>query len=1158
MILVYFFGAHAFAWVAKKSVQLWNADVDVPGEKRPLLQRLALEEAYAWQKDVLTKPPTRRRNPEPVKPKQDAKSQDTLKNERLQLLTALKTVYKQQTKEAKKEKLKARAAARGEELPDDFSVSSEDDDDNSSRKSAGKEPEEDDENLSDEAQSIASSSKSKSSKLSSAKSSHKGTATTPKSAEKHKKATPALQSPPVVETPITVPSESDESSESEGEKDDQGDEDEEGSSENEPSSVPDVPDLGADELTEIDLSSAIQRGKFILRARRTESMPPKKRKYTRRVPLASSSGASHAASNGGDASDEEGAAVESRSSAKKPKKPLHKPSSKSSSHASPTAHHPQRASARLASTDTSSTMAAKEREDSYLSSNKGRDRSDGRDSDHSSKILSAEALTEQDELEALKLANTIASRRKLRRSGHHASHEEEVLSLPLPTRQRAKPGTKEASNSPDGSISQPSSSSPQPNPANDPITVDLSEDGEPEVIATVKAPLKPASSTNSAPVAPGPNAVPSPAFAVPSTLSANAKKTGRGKYVRKGKRDANADAAPEPLCASCIMARPNSTRHSLGMYMFYMLEDHIASQRQHAPRYRCLSHRCGQTFYTESELKQHLKTHFERLQKLFTEPPTKKKKISEDEETEPSPTGKSSTESASQTKSNAVEPSSSSGEAKEGEKEKSEGSTNSMDVDTHPSTENGHTKEKEKEAEEESSADEDDKMEIDESSLQTNGNAHSGSAQPGSVIKEVTYYQCDFEGCTTTTGDEEDGAFFPSLSSLQAHITKVHCGGITHRNCSRCNSKNVYSLAPVTTIAGRAARAKNAASVSSHYVHGRGRTLPFEPLQGIAPPNMISLPLQNLSYQPPPAPVASPAVLGVPQMAASHAHLAALAHQHMQMPMGIVDPNLISMANAQMAPNLSNVTPHFTPQQIAALQAGHLPTNGHGLTPKQHQQARQLGLLGVQSVENNFSPSSLASNGTSADSQSDDVDSGDRPKRSTRIRRSSAAAQQMAATQHLTSPYGHLSSKQARAAAQEAREAARAAKAMSAAPSALGGGANVGHGFAASVNSPHFATAPAAHMAPHTAPHGKVVPAGPAHPPKKKKGMYSVSSPTPPPPTVPVAPQLAHVPRAAPQNPMPAQQRAPQPVAGPAAAAATGTDMGSFLDLINLCSSIVE
>lgn len=1156
MILVYFFGAHAFAWVAKKSVQVWNADVDVPGDKRPLLQRLALEEAYAWQKEVLTKPPTRRRNPEPVKPKQDAKSQDTLKNERIQLLASLKVMYKQQTKDAKLEKLKARAAARGEELPEDFSVSSEDDDDTASRKSAGREAEDDDETSHDDARSIASSSKSKSSKLSSAKSSSKGAAATPKSAEKQKKANTAVQSPPAAETPITVQSDESESSGSEDDEDkaEQGDEDDEDASAEEPS-MPDAPDLGADELTEIDLSSAIQRGKFILRARRTESMPPKKRKYTRRVPLASPGSASHtsASNHAGDASEEEGA-HESRSS-KKSKKSSHKTPTKPSHTSS---SHPQRASARLASNEASnSAQAAKEREDSYLSPA-------ARDRDHSSKNASSEVNPEQDELEALKLANTIASRRKLRRSGHQAAQEDEVLSLPLPTRQRAKPGTKEGGASATNSDGQPSSSSPQPAPSSVLITtVDLSEEGESEPVVSIRPNIVAPSTSSSAPSAH--IVAPAPSFAVPNAISANAKKTGRGKYVRKGKRDSNSDSPPEPLCAACAMARPNSTRHSLGLYMFYMLEDHIASQRNRTPRYRCVSHRCGKTFYTEAELKEHLKTHFERIQKLFSEPPTKKRKVTEESENEANTSessGNRNDKNAATSKTNKTsnsEEAQASADGKESELSNFEGAaSSSMDVDrSSPDTSsdgvegNASQKKKEEEVAPEGSG----AMEVDAAPSQVNGS--SSERQPSQAfLKELIYYQCDFGGCTTTTDDEEDGAFFASLPELHAHITKVHCGGITHRACSRCGTKDVYSLAPVTTIAGRAARAKNAASVSSHYVNGRGRTLPFDPMQGIAPPNMISLPLQNLSYQPTPAPSQSPVgVHAAPQFvtaAAAHAHMASLAQQHMHLPMGAVDPNLVTMANAQIPSNLSNITPHFAPQPMAALQAGHVLPNGHGLMQPHTQQAvqpRQFALLGAPLGEKSMGSASLNNSASAAGVDGEDSESGDRPKRSTRIRRSSAAAQQMAATQHLTSPYGHQSSKQARAAAQEAREAVRAAKAMSAPPTASLGGHGFGtNSFAGVASAAHHAHPPAPKHASPAA----------AAPPKKKKGsIYSVSSP----PTSAAPASIVPATRVAAPALTPRGKNeavGPATAAATAAAAAGGGEMGALLDLINLCSSIVE
>lgn len=1135
MILVYFFGAHAFAWVAKKSVQVWNADVDVPGDKRPLLQRLALEEAYAWQKEVLTKPPTRRRNPEPVKPKQDSKSQDTLKNERIQLLTSLKAMYKQQTKDAKLEKLKARAAARGEELPEDFSVSSEEDDDTASRKSAGRDADDDDdENSHDDARSIASSSKSKSSKVSSAKSSSKGAAATPKSAEKLKKANSAVQSPSAAESPITVQSEESDNSESEDDDDkaQQGDDDDEEGSAEEPS-APDVPDLGADELTEIDLSSAIQRGKFILRARRTESMPPKKRKYTRRVPLASPGSTSHnsASNHAGDASEEEGA-HESRSS-KKSKKSAHKTPTKPS-HAS--SSHPQRASARLASTEaTNSAQAAKDREDSYLASA-------SRDRDHPAKNASSEVNPEQDELEALKLANTIASRRKLRRSGHQATQEDEVLSLPLPTRQRAKHGTKEGGSSATHSDGQPSSSSPQPAPSSVLVTVDLSaEEAESEPVVSVRPNMAAPSSASTASSAQ--IVAPAPSFAVPNAIGANAKKTGRGKYVRKGKRDSNSDSPPEPLCASCAMARPNNSRHSLGLYMFYMLEDHIASQRNRTPRYRCVSHRCGQTFYTEAELKEHLKTHFERIQKLFSEPPTKKRKVTEEDESEANNSESNRNHSdkvattSKSSKPTTSEDAQSSTEMKESEHLPSEGNaSSSMDVD-HPDPESSPEEADGSAVDKETAPEGSGLMDVDSAHSRNNG-AHSDREPSQAILKEVIYYQCDFGGCTTSTDDEEDGAFFASLPELNAHITKVHCGGITHRACSRCGTKDVYSLAPVTTIAGRAARAKNAASVSSHYVNGRGRMLPFDPMQGIAPPNMISLPLQNLSYQPTPAPSQSPiGVLAAPQFvtaASAHAHMANLAQQQMHLPMGVVDPMM-----APIPTNLSRITPHFAPQPMAAMQAGHILPNGHGLMQAQQAaQAQPFALMGAPLGEKPMS-SSLGGNAADAD----DSESGDRPKRSTRIRRSSAAAQQMAATQHLTSPYGHLSSKQARAAAQEAREAVRAAKAMTASPTTLGGHGFGGNSFAGTAAVAHPPPAPAKHASPAA-----------NVPPKKKKGsIYSVSSP---PPTttapIPARPPPATTPRG--KN----ETVGPATAAATAAAAAGGAEMGALLDLINLCSSIVE
>lgn len=1162
MLLVYFFGVHAFAWVAKKSVMLWNEDVDVPGDKRPLLQRLALEEAYTWQKDALTKPPTRRRNPETVKPKHDSKAQETLKAERLNLLTALKSMYKQQVKEAKLEKAKARAAARGEELPEDYSVSSDDEDETASRKSAGKDVDEEDELSNDDAQSIASSVKSKSSKQSSAKSSVKGNYSTPKAVDKSKKANSALQSPSAAETPNTAQSEEDEDSGSDGEKGDhEGDEDEQ-SSDIDPS-IPDVPDLGADELTEIDLSSAIQRGKFILRASKNESLPPKKRKYTRRVPLNASGSSSHhnssthhQSSNGGDASDEEG--HDTRSS-KKSKKSHHKTPTKSTQASS--SHIPQRSSARLANSESVNvSSSAKDREE--LSSSAVRDR-DG--SSKSGSILADGATTtEQDELEALKLANTIAARRKLRRSGHQASQDEEVLSLPLPTRQRAKPGSKEAGNAANNSDGQPTSSSPQPNASTSPVTtIDLSEEGETEA-TSIQRPIDRAQNSGSAT---GHVTLSANNTATNGSTNANPKKTGRGKYIRKGKRDANSDSLPEPLCAACATARPNSTRHSLGLFMFYMLEDHIASQRSGTPRYHCLSHRCGQSFYTEGELKQHLRTHFERIQKLFTEPPTKKRKVAEESDSRPNAADSNHNhsnkvvEDSHSDQNTAVSGSSSSEAAKKDENTSAAENVNSgdtgasMDVDADDLDNKNESQSKDK-VDGDITKEDGENMDVDHVSGSVEQDvAPSASSSLEKVYKEVTYYQCDYEGCTTTTDEEEDGAFFSSLSELHAHVTKVHCGGITQRPCSRCGTKNVYALAPVTTIAGRAARAKNSASVSSHYAHGRGRMLPFEPLQGIAPPNMISLPLQNLSYQPPPTASPSPAVLAVPHFAtAAHAHAASLAQQQMHLPLGLMDPHLVAMGNVQMAPTLSAATPHFTPQQLATIQSGHPIANGHAvnlpqpLQQTQQRQAMPLSLMNVASVDKASSNASDAASAAGAD----DNDSSDRPKRSTRIRRSSAAAQQMQATQLLSSPYGHLSSKQARAAAQEAREAARAAKAMGSHPSHHSNAAN--HlGAAASFASAVGSSAPH-HVATgkHASPAAAAAPTAQAPPKKKKGSIYSVSSPMPSALPTPAAAASQAQPTAATRN-HPTKTETQAPAAGEG-----GTDMGALLDLINLCSSIVE
>jgi hypothetical protein len=732
---------------------------------------------------------------------------------------------------------------------------------------------------------------------------------------------------PSVSSPINNESENDD-----GDVDEKNDEDRDDGYPDGASST--APDSGAiDELTEIDLTSAIQRGKFILRARRNETPPPKKRKYTRRTAASPSGGTqpsftspTHSSRSADvNSTNDEGGSGEEESD-RTGKKRLNRSNRALT-----------RSSQRIPRESTSPVVSKEP--DLVFSKNT--------------------VSSEQDELEALKLTNTIAARRKLRRSGLHSVQDDELLSLPLPTRTRTKSTPKDSFHIETVSASPESMIAPSAEPS---------------------ASVTPFSGNTTG-------------------HTVQPKKTGRGKYIRKGKRESPAPDPPcDALCASCALARPNSTRHSLGWFMFYMLEDLSTSLRLQQPQYNCSFSGCHTAFYTELELKAHIQTHYSRVEQLYALPPMKKRKEEEvDEEADgPEPSDFAPPNPA--------------------QMELSRGS--------HPQQNGIHM-------------DEDSSQQANSSAPQWAMDVASASkAEP----KEVTFYECTYPDCNDGEGEPN---WFDSENALQVHVEKAHCGGLGHRLCTRCGLKPVYyGAAPVQPV--RAGRyTKHSASPATNCVFGRGRKLPFEPLQGLSDPNMIPLPMMNLSYHPPtPAAIPSPPPIAIP---------------------------LAAMSAAM----------HISPP--------HSTNNGFGTVhnPSHHLQD-----------END-------------DNRGDDDT--DRPKRSTRIRRSSAAASQ--ASSYISSPYG-TTAKHMRAAA-----------------------------TASSIAPAPAPTEPApVRVAKHTS-----VPTTAANPPRKVSKKVAPSAPTnkttqmPPPSSLPSTTR----------NQPP---RATHPETEPIAP----SDMNAFLDLINLCSSIVE
>lgn len=1347
MLLVYFFGAHVFAWVSKKCVQLWNADVDVPDEKRPLLQKFALQEAYEWQKDVFTKPPTRRRNPEPVKPKYDPKQKEVVLADKKALLEALKVMYKQQAKEIKLEKRKARALARGEPLPDDFEVSSDDDDETASNKSglrastptiakegnATEIGEEEESN--DDSRSVASSNKSKSNKPSSSRNTPSAPST--KNGAKHTSSSSSSNSADH-ELKTTLNDSKDaqnaENEEMEAEDTREDEEDEEEDEDEISGSVSGSASGAVDDLTDIDLSSAIQRGKFILRARRNETLPPKKRKYTRRAPLSSSASHDRETSKNDHKSSKNEISSPDDSAGRK-KKGATSSASQSTSTSTTAAKSPSlRSSQRLQKDSGGPLSPSKDAGTNFVSSSSQKHT-------NASESASSNNMLVDDEVEALKLANTIASRRKLRRS---TGNDEDLVSLPLSRPKHTKDASSAANNidgdsssgfksshsmNSVGSSSKASGSGHHASNAYKSSTSIVIDDEEGDTASSKggksggnssdskSASDRPSSSqtgltsslgsnstqpnSSSSSHAQGASANNNSGVGTNGTASASnsAKKTGRGKYIRKGKRGAaatasaadsaqnpiSADSASEqPLCASCALAKPNYTRNSLGVFMFYMLEDHVMSKRKNEPRYRCTVPRCNLRYFTEFELKMHTRTHFDHLQGVFAEPPMKRVKYSEQEEDDDANVVEDDEEESGNTNANgksaesddkdakttkkkyqkkkslkrlketssasASDKNTSSAESEEAKKEKESDSalrknaetseenaklSNAMEVDGEAAASSSTTISANGPSSATKNVDSSPKdssaMNVDEQQQREQKETSNSSEQKDSAApKECSRYYCEFEGCESSfssslrsngaQGNEEEvitssgaGKSFSSLAELREHVEKVHCGGISHRSCSRCGSKNVYSLpsSPASNVSRAAARAKVTSTPATNCIHGRGRRLPFAPFQGIAPPNMISMPLQNLSYQPPSVPSPTPSPL---------AHAAVLSPPQTQQHMLINSFNPIPVASPPPPPqHLQHLT---EPQLAAAMQQALVAQQQQQLHQQQQQQlAQQMAHFGMhmaapnalQNANNTFNALAQPSphhavTAASRNAQSnylnqqqqlqhlrdahssmahaggnnnnlDDGGDGDRPKRSTRIRRTSAAAAQMQASQMLTSPYGHLSSKQARAAAQEAKEAARAAKAISG-PLPGAGMSPSGHAPApfhspyasASVHTPSstnysgsLPATPAQHAAPFPlkfTPSPSAAQSSPASSAANSKKKYKVTpgSASLLPASTPVAasrpPPKDMQSLAAPLTP--AALPAATANASPPSAAAAGGGMGALLDLINLCSSMVE
>lgn len=301
--------------------------------------------------------------------------------------------------------------------------------------------------------------------------------------------------------------------------------------------------------------------------------------------------------------------------------------------------------------------------------------------------------------------------------------------------------------------------------------------------------------------------------------------------------------------------------------------------------------------------------------------------------------------------------------------------------------------------------------------------AHEAPATGNTRPKEVILFECSYPICSDEDGEPKT---FETKTALQDHIDKVHCGNLSHRLCTRCGLKPVYfGTVPVQPIRG-GRYSRNTASPATNCVYGKGRKLPFEPLQGLSEPNMIPLPLQNLSHEPP----MSKTTLVHPASVHMPVHHSAALH---------------SPPQSQPNNNLHQPTQHLSPRN------------------------------------------SFADEG---EDRTETLEDFDRPKRSTRIRRSSAAASQ--ASSYISSPYG-LSAKQARLAATQTSTSAKQ-------------------------------TAPAHHTASTQR--------------KSKKGL---AKPTATRGAQPIPPPIAAIP------PKAQADLDPSP-----------SDMNAFLDLINLCTSIVD
>lgn len=1043
MILVYFFGVQAFAWVSKQCVQLWNADVDVPGDKRPLLQKLALDEAYEWQKEVFTKPPTRRRNPEVVlKPKQDARSQETIKQVKKAFMQELKAMYKKQAKEVKYERRKARALSRGEPVPSEADISSEGSEDDRSedreslssrdigdeehhptatrgKKSAannrapastsgtaslGNSLHEDDEHTTN-ATTAKATSRSSRGKPANGTANSKSTVepVSPPQASsggrwpsRHKPATATSKSNPAsVNSSLIQEEEAEvaptkaqrgrakssraeemEEDEDSMEEDEELEEEEEEEEDDDDAQLMSLPQAsGADELAGLDLSSAIQRGKFILRARRAETPPPKKRKYTRRIPLSSTSPRRSSSKSGNVHDDDMG--DEEEEDEKNTSKASHNHRMLSNSRNS----YGTKSRRNL----TSSTNALHSSSSSFVSK-----QTNAKDSSSSSTTTMlvdgndhlANSL-DPDELESLRLSNTIAARRILRRSGHLGSASDDtLLSLPLPTRTRNKsaPASKPDSNPPE--LAQ----SPHANNTSPEQEAKQAENDEPP-----SSPHSASGSPQSGATTNGTNAM----MQHSANQSSSAKKSGRGKYIRKGKRDAPSSDIPEVICSACALARPSLSRQPLGLFMFYMLEDQAASQKLGLPRYACTAPHCSLKFYTDYELKSHVATHFSQVSKIYAAPPSKKPKLAEDDDQE----------------------------GQEAPREQGEPmmADQGMDVDG-----------------------------------------------PKLVF-------CNFAGCT-----EEDG--FESVDALNGHVEKVHCGGLSSQLCSRCGSRPIFSnsIQQAPPRVGRYAGRSNA-SVATTCTHGKGRKLPFEPLHGLSAPSVLTLPLLNLSFQPPPMMVGSPP-----------------------------PPNMPGHANGTVvvtSPSSSRATPNHLPSSGASS-----PTKTSSFNP----QASRIPLNpGTADMED--------------DANANNEDDASKPKRSTRLRRVSAAAAMSQAYATATAAISRDSSRERKQTGTTTSASSPGSSGASrVAPTPPSSAPPAGpQGFA----NPSYAASAASNSAKQK----------PTIIPSKTTKRALFSSPSPGVPT-----------RVVPTAPPPAPEK---PLDG---AIPSSSEMGALLNLISLCSTMDE